>query len=282
MPKRVALDTGIFRELCHTESEPEWFSTFVKMAKDGWSFHLTDVCFAEIIAARERSAITDAEGKRAVVLLEQILSEYFPCLPGNRKLFHLCGFRHKDDLDYGFDENFEREYSIASWKGLKQLMASGEISEDRYSIKKGKSEEVLKEERKKWINAMTRKPEPDFDYEKCVQIIKCDFDAGSETDGLPMSVRGDIIAHAMAEWGRRIASGYNPSSRKRRNDGIDFHLNFSFLWPALLVTTDKKFKNSLRGLKSYQANWVFLPKELAEKWEQQTLIEPTWPTGDNE
>lgn len=294
MPKRVALDTGIFRKLCHTKSEPEWFSTFVKMAKNGWSFHLTDVCFAEIIAARERSAITDAEGKRAVVLLEQILSEYFPCLPGNRTLFYLCGFRHKDDSDYDFDENFQREYSIALWKGLKQLMASGKISEEVTFTVKGKvykcplkereAEEVLKEERAKWINAMTRKPEPDFDYEQCVQDIKCDFDKRTEIDGLPMSVRGDIIAHAMAElerW-RASISGYNPGSSKRRNDGIDFHLNFSFLWPALLVTTDKKFKNFLRGLKSYQANWVFLPKELAEKWEQQTLIEPTWPIGDNE
>ena len=291
MPKRVALDTGIFRELCHTESKLEWFSTFVKMAKEGWSFHLTDVCFAEIIAAQERSAITDAEGKKAVVLLEQILSEYFPRLPGNQTLFHLCGFRYKDDLDYDFNKDFEREYSIASWKGLKQLIVSGAISEEvfwvngipyRCTINKGESEEVLKEEREKWINAMTRKPEPDFDYEKCVQVIKCDFDKWTETDGLPMSVRGDIIAHAMAELGRRIESGYNPGSHKRRNDGIDFHLNFSFLWPALLVTTDKNFKKFLRCLKSYQAQWVFLPEELAEKWEQQALIEPTWPTIENE
>ena len=291
MPKRVALDTGIFRELCHTESEPEWFSTFVKMVKEEWSFHLTDVCFAEIIAARERSAITDAEGKKAVVLLEQILSEYFPRLPGNQTLFHLCGFRHKDDPDHDFDEDFEREYSIASWKGLKQLMASGEVFEEvtftvkgkvyKCPIKEGEAKKVLKEERKKWIDEMTRKIEPDFDYEKCAQDIKCSFDQWAKTDGLPMSVRGDIIAHAMAELGRRIESGYNPGSRKRRNDGIDFHLNFSFLWPALLVTTDKKFKNLLRGLKSYQANWVFLPEELAEKWEQQALVEPTWPTGDN-
>ena len=275
MPKRVALDTGIFRELCHTKSEPEWFSTFVKMRKEGWFFHLTDVCFAEIIAARERSSITDAGGKKAVVMLEQILSEYFPRLPGNRKLFHLCGFRDRDDPVYDFDEDFEREYSIASWRGLKQRMASGEVSEEvtftvkgevyKCPIKEGEAEEVLKEEREKWINAMTREPERDFDYEKCAQDIKCSFDQWAETDGLPMSVRGDIIAHACAELERRIASGYNPGSRKRRNDGIDFHLNFSFLWPALLVTTDKKFKNSLQGLKSYQANWVFLPEELAEK-----------------
>lgn len=292
MPKRVALDTGIFRELCHTKSEPEWFSPFVKMAKDGWSFHLTDVCFAEIIAARERSAITDAEGKRAVVLLEQILSEYFPCLPGNRKLFHLCGIRDKGGPIYDFDEDFEREYSVATWKWLKQRMASGKISEEvtftvkgkvyKCPIKEREAEAVLKEEREKWINTMTHKPEPDFDCAKSVQNIKRDFDEQIETDGLPMSVRGDIIAHAWAELGRRVASGYNPSSPKRRNDGIDFLLNYPFLWPALLVTTDKNFKKFLRCLNSYQAQWVFLPEELAEKWEQQALIEPTWPTGDNE
>ena len=292
MPKRVALDTGIFRELCHTKSEPEWFSTFVKMAKEGWSFHLTAVCFAESIAARERSAITDEEGKKAVVMLEQILSEYFPRLPINRKLFHLFGFRDKGDPIYDFDEDFEREYSIASWRGLKQRMASGEVFEEvtftvkgevyKCPIKEGEAEEVLKEEREKWINAMTREPERDFDYEQCVQDIKCGFDKWAETDGLPMSVRGDIIAQAWAELGRRRASGYNPSSPKRRNDGIDFHLNFSFLWPALLVTTDKNFKKFLRCLNSYQAQWVFLPEELAEKWEQHALIEPTWPTGDNE
>ena len=92
-----------------------------------------------------------------------------------------------------------------------------------------------------------------------------------------MSIRGDILAHAQAEWEMRLASGYSPTSIKNENDGIDFLLHFAFLWPSLLTTTDKKVRDLLRNLKSFQAGWTFYPSELAKHWKQGRVFEPKWP-----
>lgn len=288
--KRIALDTGVARELCY--KEPSWFSAFEEMVKDGWSFHLTDVCIGEILAARERKAITDKQWAKGVKRLERLLSEYFPCLPGKRDLFHLCGFRDDEDPDKEIhSEEYLINYSRAVWETLrKPMFAKGRSTAITFMVGGTKmvcpiqpenATQVIEEERAGWIEMMTRNPTPDFNYAKDIMEKKAHFDSWAKTDGLPMSVRGDILAHVEVEWERRLASGYNPSSPKRRNDGMDFLLNYTFLWPALLVTTDKNYRDFLRGLESYQSGWIYLPIELADAWKARTLESPSWPIEKN-
>lgn len=286
MPKRIVVDTGIARELCY--STPPWFSDFIAMRQDDWTFHLSDIAIAELIATRERSGLSEDQWAAGAARLDKILGDFFPCLPGKRELFHLCGFTDDEDPD---DEHLSAEfllkYSRAIWKTVKLPLATIENGAEvifsvgpekfRCPLKLGAAAQVLDEERGKWIAEMSRDPKSEFDYSAEVNAAKAYFDSWTSTDGQPMSVRGEILAHARAEFERRLANGYNPASSKRRNDGIDFLLHFAFLWPALLVTTDKWLCGFLRGLDSFQADWTFLPEHLAAVWRNGKLTEPDWP-----
>jgi len=288
MPKRVAIDTGIAREL--SLGEPAWYSALVEMREHGWSFHLTDVSIAEIIASRERGSVTSDQWAAGSERLDSLLGEYFPCLPGKRELFHLCGFHDEEDPnEERLDEDFLSEYSKGIWETLRQPIGASESEAEvtfsvgqqtyRCPVQPGQAATVLEQERAKWIAEMSRDPQADFDYQKAIDDYKQECDSWAKTDGVPMSIRGDILAHANAEYERRIASGYNPASPKRRNDGIDFLLPLTFLWPAILLTTDKNLHRLLRGLNSFQAHWTFLPDELAAAWSSGDLTEPDWPNG---
>jgi len=258
------------------------------MKRDRWSFHLTDICVAELIAAFERGSISADQWNLCIERVGTFLSDWMPCLPGKRQLLHLCEFEDFDDPDKKQDTvEFREAYSGAGWHMLRQFAHPDDEKEEiiieadgeRYKcpVNSGAAELELKAERSKWVNEMDREPKTDFDYESEVAAIKADFDTWAATNSLPLSVRGDILAHAKAEWEKRIASGYSPRSKKRRNDGIDFLLHFAFMWPALLVTTDDGVYRFLKGLDSYQANWVYLPSELAKTWKEGRLVEPGWP-----
>lgn len=289
MPKRIAIDTGIAREL--SLAEPPWFADLTKMRQDGWSFHLADVCVAEIIASRERESVTPGQWADGTQRLDLILGDNFPCLPGKRELFHLCGFNDKEDPNKEcLDDGFLAKYSQGVWERLKKPIAERKLRAEvtfstggspyRCPIRKGQAATVLEQERAKWISEMSRTPNPDFDFENAVAAYKIEFDSWAKTDGVPMSIRGDILAHARAEYERRLASGYNPEGKKRRNDGIDFLLLLTFLWPAYLLTTDRKLHSLLQGLDSFQADWVFLPDRLSAAWKDGNLAGPDWPQNN--
>jgi hypothetical protein len=260
----------------------------MSMRQDGWTFHLSDIAIAELIAARERSALSEDQWADGIARLDKILGDFFPCLPGKRELFHLCGFTDDEDPNKEhLSDEFLLEYSRAIWETVKQPLANTTNGAEvifsvgsekfRCPVKLGVAAQVLDEERGKWIAEMSREPKPEFDSSAVVNATKTDFDSWASTAGRPMSLRGEILAYAHAEFERRLASGYNPASPKRKNDGIDFLLHFAFLWPALLVTTDKWLCGFLRGLDSFQADWTFLPDQLAEAWQNGSLIEPNWP-----
>jgi len=150
----------------------------------------------------------------------------------------------------------------------------------RNSVKYGAAAKELNAERVKWVSEMSREPKYDVDFPAEVEAIKRDFDTWSTTEGFPLSLRGEILAHVQVEWEMRIASGYSPDSRKRRNDGIDFLLHFAFMWPALLVTTDAGVLGFLKGLSSFQSKWIYLPDDLALAWKTGRLNEPVWPATE--
>ena len=171
------LDTGVARELCY--SEPDWFPAFVEMKAGGWTFHLSEICVAEIIATRERGSITEDEWQQGVERIDKILGRYFPCLPGKRELFHLCGFFDAEDpnLEH-LTKDFQVRYSRAIWKTLKQPLRPENHNTEivfsvggqkfRCPIKAGVAAKVLENERKKWIKEMKRPPKRKFNYDRAV------------------------------------------------------------------------------------------------------------------
>ena len=219
MPKRIALDTGVSRELCYTQ--PDWVRVFAEMSANDWSFHLTDIAVAELIAAFVRGAISPEQWNNCIKRLKTFLSGWLPCLPGKRQLFQLCGFEDCEDPNKERDTaEFRDAYSDAIWRNLQQLglpdskrsevIFEADGKKFRSPINSGLASNELNAERAKWISEMSRDPKQDFDFHSEITAIKADFDTWATTEGLPLSVRGDILAHAQAEWEMRIASGYSP------------------------------------------------------------------------
>ena len=107
MTKRITLDTGVPRELCYTQ--PDWVSVFAEMSDEGWTFHLTDIAVAELIAAFERKSFSQKQWNNCIRQLRSFLSKWLPCLPGKRQLFHLCQF---EDIDDPNKEKDSEEFTV--------------------------------------------------------------------------------------------------------------------------------------------------------------------------
>ena len=69
------------------------------MVAKGWSFHISDVAIAEIVDARESGRLKESEWQTAVPKIDRLVGKFFPCLPGKKELFALCGMRDKDSKD---------------------------------------------------------------------------------------------------------------------------------------------------------------------------------------
>lgn len=286
MAKRIVLDTSVAREFCY--SEPSWFKTYLKMKEEGWSFHLSEVAFAEMIAAIERNSINQDNLAQGLAGLDKILDTELPCLPTKKRLLDLCEVvdRERDSGDVRSKE-FLHGHSRAAWDALKQLAISAEERKEitfeadgrtyKCPLKGGVAAELMEQERKNWIDHMSGPIQVHSDYNTEVAAEKAHCDDWARSSSPPMSVRCDIVVHAIVELTRRRKDGYSPTSSKRRNDGIDLILSFAFMWPALLVTADKKLYKLLRALRSYQANWSYLNDELAKKFQEGALQEPVWP-----
>jgi hypothetical protein len=147
------------------------------------------------------------------------------------------------------------------------------------------SEKLLKTERENWFNFIKNydsfpKNKIAFQKEVILNGMKSALD-DSFNGGLPsLSIRLDILICYVvrrAEERNRLKRPYNPESKSKRNDGIDFLLTFAFILPALLCTCDKKISNSLKMLPSFQSRWIYRPEELASAWLNKQIVTPVWP-----
>ncbi|WP_437625571.1 hypothetical protein [Sorangium sp. So ce1151] len=97
-----------------------------------------------------------------------------------------------------------------------------------------------------------------------------------------LSVRLDLpIKHLYRQHHlhNRAKAPYNPQSKKKENDGIDFDLYYVFILPALLVSIEGGFFNALKEIDSYQTSWLWKPEELAKAWEEGLRPAPNWPSS---
>jgi hypothetical protein len=65
----VVMDTAPVRGLANTEEAPPWVDTFPLMAKQNYSFAIADGAFAELVAQRQRNALSPAESGRILARL---------------------------------------------------------------------------------------------------------------------------------------------------------------------------------------------------------------------
>ena len=288
----VALDTGVLRSLCY--ENPGWVDTFAAMANNGYHFCLSEVLMVELIKQFEGGSITSSQWQDCVRKASRFLSKVLPVLPGKKQLFYLSGIRCKNAVD-DFDPDFEGSYSRATWAYL--LAANGSTffknhyvvfscngKKYKCQLQLGEADKALEDERKYWIDFVKGfdvlpKDSMAKHKENVLGNMKTEMDSWS-IGRPPLSIRTDLLAkylHEIATNRTKSKEPYNPEAKKKKNDGIDFLLNFAFILPALLCTGDEKFADRLKAISSYQNSWVYTPGELATAWSNGSITTPTWP-----
>ena len=92
------------------------------------------------------------------------------------------------------------------------------------------------------------------------------------------SARGATVRTRVYFHARSLVKGeeqYDPTSKKKKNDGIDLDMLQYLAAPMLICVDDDKFTNAVKNSGSYQREWMLTPIELAEACRKGTL--PTLP-----
>lgn len=277
----VVLDTAPVRELAYAEETPPWVETFSQMAKEGYSFSLADGALTELLAQRHRNALSATDCQKILERLERFISPELPVMLG------------KIDLSGMLQINEEpwdaRECSDLSEYAFELLREC--TNPDNYQ---SSPEWALQEEREDWISLFTG-------WQKILDEINEEdpsnpIDANLLTSGIleqmgshqdewsdltpPMSTRNHLKNRYM--WRQFVRKqkrkdAYDPTSSKKRNDGIDADLYLYLILPAFVVTTDSGFFGGLADIESFQKGWFFKAQDLANEWLRGTRPAPTWP-----
>lgn len=273
----VVLDTSPARNLGYTNTPPQWVTNFAEMARNGYSFSLADNAFAELISQIASGAITTQQAVTMLGHLKTFLNPNLPILPGKRDIKALIGAA-EENSDWSIEE--VRALSARCWGVLNSVsMTAG--------AKGPSADGDLQTEREDWIAFFTKfgkykeTGEPLNEYEHShlnLALTSCDDEEPKLSP--PLSVRWDLKVRLL--WrqyvrSKKASEPYDPTSPKKRNDGIDFDLYDCLLLPALIVATDSGFFEKIADLKSYQKAWFWKPEALAQAWIDGKRPCATWP-----
>lgn len=277
----VVLDTAPVRELAYAEETPPWVGTFAQMAKEGYSFSLADGALTELLAQRNRNALSATDCRKILERLKCFLSPELPVMLGKRDLSGMLQI-NEEPWD-------ARECLDLSKYALKLLKQCADPADQQLS-----PEWALQEERDDWVGL--------FDgWQQILDDVTAEdpsepIDVTLLTSGMldqmgrrqdewsslvpPMSVRNHLKNRYM--WRQFVRkqkhkNAYDPTSSKKRNDGIDADLYLYLILPALIITTDSAFFGGLADIESFQKEWFFQAQELANEWLRGTRPAPTWP-----
>lgn len=278
----VIIDTNAARNLGEEEDEPAWLKTFESMSEAGYSFSLAEGAFAELLAQRMRDSIDDQAFSRMLVRLKRFLNPGVPVMLGNRDIRGMIG-APTEGAPWSASE--ARSISVRAFEHL--AMAEALKGEDPEMFERQSVDEVLQETRDTWIAQFDRMlglfPKGQAYDEHGGPALQAFFESLDENDPLDdpaMSKRLELACKYL--WRQHVRSAkshepYDPRSRKKRNDGIDFELFFFLALPAFIVTCDKGFSTKLDQIKSVQRGWIWTPEDLADAWLSARNPKPSWP-----
>lgn len=285
----IALDTNVIRELCY--NEPSWLPIFEEMSKHEYDFCLADHLFAEFLNQLQRASISEGEYQRAIKNLSTFISSRLPILPGNRELFGMCGCLKKES-QFNPDETHSFCHAtyklLSSAKNIDDMLKSIEVSYGKKRVKiflknSEQIQETIDEERNRWIEEIKShdsfsEKELDDNKTELITTITDLLDKEIECDP-PLSIRLDVaIRHKYRQIkiANRLRTPYNPESKKKINDGIDYNMDFVFMLPAILCTSDDNYYKVIKDLNSFQSQWAYKPDEMSDAWKDKTLTVPSW------
>lgn len=290
----IVLDTTVIRELCY--GEPNWLSTFVEMSHNEYDFCLADHSVAEFLNQLQRNSISGDEYQSAFKKIDDFISPRLPILPGNKELFEMCGISRDG---HKFNPNEILSFSTVTYKLLSSassfddvlngiIVNYGEKMVEIFLKDREQLQKSIDEERERWIeeikshNDFTEK-ELDENRNVILHSMAKSLDEKTECKP-PISIRLDVaIKHKFRQIkiANRLHAPYDPESKKKINDGIDYNMDFTFMLPAILCTSDKNYHRIIKELNSFQSSWVYLPDDISDKWRNRVLLPPIWPKMAN-
>lgn len=198
--------------------------------------------------------------------------------------------------EFDWDPVEAQAYSKATWALLRRSKSASDLQagitytvrEHRYKVAAPQTaaETALASEREDWrthFDEMAFLPKGIIvaNDKDLIAKMAAEVDRGMQCHP-PLSVRLDLpIKHLYRQHHlhNRAKEPYNPQSKKKENDGIDFDIYYVFILPAFLVTIEGGFFRALKEIDSYQTSWVWKPEELAKAWEDGLRPTPTWPSS---
>lgn len=292
----VVIDTSPIRNIAESGFVPPWVGTFAAMVKDGYSFSLADVTFAELLSQR-LSGQNDGDYDLMISSLHGFLNPEFPVLPGKTDIMQMIGAKPCRE---GWSEAEVRRMSQHAWGMLltatlpaaNPALLSTLSTNSTIGAAQAQEflEQMLQEERDAWIRmhsdlkarweANGRKELHEYEHSELDDaLVRSDH---GEAVVPSMTVRNDFQVRFM--WrqfvrNQKTKNPYNPSSRKKRNDGIDFDFLLYLALPAFFLAEEQGFdKTKIGEIPSFQTNWILAPQELADAWTKGDKPWAKWPT----
>lgn len=265
----VVLDTCVVRRLKDT---PRWAKVFRAMARNGYCFCLSDVASVEIFNQLSRASIKSREFSRIVKNLRLFLHHEVPILFGKRDLFGMLGF------PLGAGSWSEKEARFSSKRAWNLLRHQGVT--DRFI-----ASSLLAEARDEWKELFNKVVAPDDSLATTESALLADV--RRDHDNIcechpPMSTRQDFYGKRLVKLvcsNNLSSGGYNPESKKKKNDGIDIDLFHYQMLPAFILTYDKNIHSGLADISSFQRDWIYRPDDFATEWQHGRRPKLSWPTA---
>jgi hypothetical protein len=289
----IALDTGIVRDFGFSRGDAA-FAALKEVRGFGHRFRLADHAIVELVAQLDEERFKWQDWKNARARAVEIIDRVNPIIAGGWELFAGVGLSVGDRTGHE-QPLLRRDEAVALWERLLSARNPTEFRElwtavvdgheVRFGFKRGAGGELLQGLRDKWTTSFdeivkrSSFESPD-DEESLVKVVANGLDARAGWERPPFSVRVDSMIRTYAHLAvRRLKEEepYDPRSKKKRNDGIDFDMLQYHGVPMLVCVDDRKFTNAVAGGGSGQRAWMLTPLELAEACRNGTLpVLPNW------
>lgn len=299
----LVLDTNVVRNLVCGDTRFVTFEPLEAFAAEGGAICLSEVAFLELVAFFKRNPESWANWRAVRPRFAAILSPTTPLITGGNELFASAGITLTAAREIAMSRVVRDVLCLRLWASIRTAESVADVrAEFRdaihskvYMLNVAKVAEVLDDERRDWV---TRFAEMRADveergalfgpgdvagrqHEKRCEELRAFLDRLSESDPRA-SVRLDAMVCVWADLSSRALleePTYNPATKKKRNDSLDYELLRCLGLPAAICTGDGKFREMVERSGTWQRAWLVDPKDLEQPYERERLRHLSWPSA---
>jgi hypothetical protein len=301
----IVLDTNVARNLFEEKDPPEWYTIFLRMQQDGICFSLANLASTELENQLQRLSVDGYKRgiDRLRNLLsrefpvspktEDILNSIFnqddtDLMSAIQAKSHgawgkLCAsedFVHSLMIPYYSTEENQSDANdslIGLENSLDAITQARDFADELFFIDKllfddHSSEDDLQRIRDGWIEIFKFDHiEPNYfrnKFDALVKFISYKIDEKisppillSSSLKIPIYILSEYIAR-----NNQRKDSYNPHSRKKFNDGIDYFISFELIAPVILCTYDRGLREAVKKIMPTKTNIICSPEQISNEW----------------